>query len=234
MLPTHMPLQHVLPSAGQRRQRSCRVKASCTWYRAFGQLQCVTCTREQLSLKLRRKLFVELDIWSFSWARQGETLKRNALMRSGRLRAPPGNEQLLNLKFFFPLTFHRWAWEGGIRAGNLWLISRGTMLRIQHRVSPVKIANWGRRSALFQSTQGSLLSPLLLAGGPFSQPPTSTSPSTLRSVTALLEELCSYFSCLPALLLSHQLHCAGREAELSLQVLLNSASSSADTQPHNR
>lgn len=73
-------------------------KERCTWYRAFKQLQCVTCTWEQLSLKPQRKLFVELDIWSFSWTLQGETVRGNPLIRSGRLWAPPANEQLQHFK----------------------------------------------------------------------------------------------------------------------------------------
>jgi len=50
----------------------------------------------------------------------------------------------------------------------------------------------------------------------------------------LPEELHSYSSCSPAPFLSHQLPYVGRDAELSLQILLNCASSSADTHLHSR
>lgn len=48
-------------------------KESCTWCWALEQLQCVTCTQEQLPLKPRSKLFVELDTRSFSRTLQGNT-----------------------------------------------------------------------------------------------------------------------------------------------------------------
>lgn len=73
-------------------------KESCTWYQAFEQLQCATCTQEQLSLKLWSELFAELDIWSFSWTLKGETIRGNTLMGSSRPWTPPTDEQLQHFK----------------------------------------------------------------------------------------------------------------------------------------
>lgn len=136
----------------------------------------------------------------------------------------------------FPFTLRRWAQGEGIRVSNLDLISRGTTPRTKHHLSSISIASWDMPShyCVQEYPQLSLLSPLFFASGLFSHPDTGTSlTSQLRNITAL-PELHSYFSCLSVSLLSDQLPCVGREAELSLQILCNSASSSADTHLHSR
>lgn len=111
-------------------------KESCTWCWALEQLQCVTCTHEQLPLKPRSKLFVEPDIRSFSRTLQGNTTRGNALIRPGRLPAPPISNSC-SIFHSFPSTLCMWARGEGIRDGDLEVISRGPTPGSWHTLSLV-------------------------------------------------------------------------------------------------
>lgn len=136
----------------------------------------------------------------------------------------------------FPFTPSMWAQGQGIRVSNLELIRRGTTPGSWHHLSLISTASWdGPCHCCVQGYPRLSLLSLFIASRLSSHPDTSTSlTAQLCNITELPEELHSYFSCLPAPLLSHQLPCLGREAELSLQTLLSSTSSSADTQFYSR
>lgn len=116
-------------------------KESCTWCWALEQLQCVTCTQEQLPLKPWSKLFV--DIRSFRRTLQGNTTRGNALIRPGRLSAPPFSNSC-SIFHSFPSMLRMRARGEGIRVRDLELSNKGATPGSWHHLSLISTASWDR------------------------------------------------------------------------------------------